>query len=285
MFRRRQRRAPAEPGPWSRERLLIMLGGAVLAGVVLVAGVALAIWYAVADHSAAVAQATEEATSNEELPIRDRIAAAPMARVDPDAAFTPEANLSQTGTITVPLATEAGGPDEDGDYNAAETAMVPTGFPQTPEGAVGQLAAIEQAVLESMSLDLTRDIHAAWVQPGGPSFEEWELTGNVEAFLTSGHQNGSEKDLTTLVFATPAAAMVKGVDGPGWTVACVLMDIQVAIKAESRMGYGWCQRMEWIDDRWQIAAGPVPAQAPSTWPGSIAAARAGWLTWVNEVEN
>ena len=285
MFRRRQRRTSAEPGPWSRERLLVMLGGIVLAAAVLVAGVAMAIWYAVVDHNADAQQATEEVASQEELSARDRIAAEPMASAEPDAAFTPDAALSQAGTITIPVATEAGGPDEDGDYSAAETAMVPTGFPQTPQGAVGQLAAIEQAVLESMSLDLTRDIHAAWVQPGGPSFAEWELTRNVQAFLTSGHQSGSEKDLTTLVSATPAAGLVKGVDGPGWTVACVLMDIQVAIKAESRMGYGWCQRMEWIDHRWQIAAGPVPAQAPSTWPGSTAAAEAGWLTWIDEVES
>lgn len=149
---------------------------------------------------------------------------------------------------------------------------------------MGQLAAIEQTVLESMSLALTRDVHEAWVQPGGPSLDQWELTRDVQSFLASARQGGQEKDLTTLVTVTPAAGLVKGSDGPTWTVACVLMDVQAAIKAESRMGYGLCSRMEWVDGRWQVAAGPVPVGAPSAWPGSRAAAEAGWLTWTDEVE-
>ena len=113
--------------------------------------------------------------------------------------------------------------------------------------------------------------------------EEWELTGNVQAFLNSARQAGAEKDITTLVQVQPAAGLVKGVDGPDWVVACVLLDVRVAIRAESRAGYGWCQRMEWIGDRWRIAAGAAPAPAPSVWPGSQAALDAGWLTWVDDV--
>ena len=72
---------------------------------------------------------------------------------------------------------------------------------------------------------------------------------------------------------------MKGSDGPDWAVACVLLDVQAWIKTESRMGYGLCSRMEWVDGRWQIAAGAEPAPAPSAWPGSNAAVAAGWLTW------
>ena len=93
-------------------------------------------------------------------------------------------------------------------------------------------------------------------------------------------------DDTTWVAATPAAAILKGVDGPDWALACVLMDVQVAIRTDARMGYGFCARMQWspTEQRWLIAAGTPPAAAPSTWPGSQAAAAAGWLSWAEELE-
>ena len=185
-----------------------------------------------------------------------------------DAGFVPDPALTPAAAILVPTATNGRGP-----------AGVATGFPQTPEGAVAQLAAIEQAVLEAMSLPLTRDVHAAWTLPGAAGFEQWELTENVRAFLRSGQQGGQEKDVTTTVSATPAMAMVKGTDGPDWVVACVLLDIQASIRTDARMGYGHCSRMQWSDGRWQVAPGAAPAKAPSAWPGSVAAIEAGWLAW------
>ena len=49
--------------------------------------------------------------------------------------------------ITVPAATTVGPAD------------VPTGFPRTPQGAVGQLAAIDTTVLTAMSIAHTRAVH------------------------------------------------------------------------------------------------------------------------------
>jgi hypothetical protein len=199
---------------------------------------------------------------------RDQIAAEPMATVPQDAGFTPDPALTPAALIEIPVTLNGRGPTG-----------VPTGFPQTPEGAVAQLAAIEQTVLESMSLPVTHEVHGAWTLPGAPSYDEWEMTANVQAFLRSGHQGGQSKDSTTVVTATPAMAMVKGTDGPDWVVACVLLDIQVSIRTEARMGYGHCSRMQWAEARWQIAPGVAPAKAPSAWPGSVAAVDAGWLTW------
>ena len=42
------------------------------------------------------------------------------------------------------------------------------------------------------------------------------------------------------------------------------------------MGYGTCERLQWTGDRWLIGPGTPPVRAPSTWPGSDAAVRAGW---------
>lgn len=277
---RRAARLARAAQPWERQRLLLLFGALVTAAVMMVAGFGFAVWYAVtgtaglADQGAAAAPppaASPSASATASRDLRDEIAAQPMLAVDRSAAFTPDVTTGQAGSIDVPAATI--------DLGDAD---VPTGFPHTRQGAVGQLAAIEKTVLESMSLPAARAVHQAWVAPGGPDFENWELTRNVQSFLTSAKQSGTEKDITTLVSVTPAAAIVKGTDGPDWAVVCVLVDVRAAISVESRMGYGWCQRMQWIDGRWMIAAGAAPAAAPSVWPGSALAVQAGWLTWTQK---
>ena len=60
---------------------------------------------------------------------------------------------------------------------------------------------------------------------------------------------------------SPAAIQIKGTDGPDWVVACVLLDVRAALKAEARMGYGTCERMQWTGDRWLIGPGAPPALA------------------------
>ncbi len=272
---RRAARLARASQPWERQRLLLLFGALVTAAGLMVAGLGLAVWYAVTGTGSRAPRDSESSSAASVAAAsgdpRDEIAARPMLAVDRSAAFTPDVTTRQVGSIMIPSATV--------DLGEAD---VPTGFPHTPQGAVGQLAAIEKAVLESMSLPTAKAVHQAWVAPTGPSFESWELTRNVQSFLTSAKQTGTEKDITTLVSVTPAAALVKGTDGPDWTVACVLADVRAAITVESRMGYGWCQRMQWIDGRWMIAAGTVPAAAPSVWPGSALAVEAGWLTWTQK---
>ena len=266
---------PADPRPWSRNRLLVMLAGITVTLGLLITGLGMAVWSAITIPDAAATPAPAASGEVVVVSVRDRFAAAPMTAVDEEAAFTPDPTTVLAPQIVVPVGTVEAGP-----------ARVPSGFPRTPEGAVGQLAAIEKTVLESMSLPVARDVHRVWVAPGGPAVEEWELTRNVVSFLAAGRQGGQQKDLTTLVTLTPAAGLVKGRDGPGWTVVCVLMDVQVAIRTEARMGYGFCSRMQWhpVEQRWLIAAGTPPAPAPSTWPGSVAAVEAGWLAWTEGVE-
>jgi len=254
-------------GVWSRQRLATVLGLAAVGALLLVAGLVVTLFQLVTatkeDPSLASDRIGQVVTDR-----REEIAARPMTDVAQDAGFSPDPALHPAPAILVPIAT-----------NGRGYAGVATGFPQIPEGAVAQLAAIEQTVLESMSLPVTAEVHDAWALPGAPSYEQWEMTENVRSFLRSGHQGGQEKDATTVVTATPAMAMVKGADGPDWVVACVLLDIQVSIRTDARMGYGHCSRMQWADGRWQIAPGAAPAKAPSAWPGSVAAVEAGWLTW------
>jgi len=98
----------------------------------------------------------------------------------------------------------------------------------------------------------------------------WALTNNVQNFLASAGQ-GQNKDATVAVTATPAAAQVKGSDGADWVLACVLLDVRATITAEARLGYGYCERMQWhvgaetsAGGRWMIAPG-APAAVPDAY--------------------
>jgi hypothetical protein len=254
--------------PWSRERLRIVLGVAAATVVLLLAGSILLVLRSLpaaepGRPADAVPSAAVEETSAER---RDRIAAAPMVSLDPAAATRPDPAIGVAAPILIPGPVHYVGP-----------AGLPV-FGQTEAGAIAQLAAIDQTVLEAMSLDRARAVHAGWVASGGPSFAEWDLTVNVTAFLRGARQ-GAAKDETTVVTASPAGGLLKGSDGTGWVLACVLLDVRASIETDYRMGWAHCHRMQWTDGRWQIAPGAQPAAAPSAWPGSVAFVDAGWLAW------
>ena len=46
-----------------------------------------------------------------------------------------------------------------------------TGFPRTPAGALAQLAQIDTAVVQAMSLPVAREVYQAWALPGGVGAE------------------------------------------------------------------------------------------------------------------
>ena len=263
----------AEAGRWGRNRLLVTVVGVAIAGVAALGGLGYGIWAAVtsAGRSATSTAAAVEAASV--MPSgqarRDGIAAAPMLEVSPDAGRGGRPAGSPAPTITIPAASTLGPVD------------VPTGYPDTPEGAVGQLAAIEATVLQAMSIQQATTVHQEWSEAGAPPADTWELTANVQAFLGSGAGQYVD-DPSLLVVTTPVAAQVKGVDGKDWVVACVLLDVKAAAVTQARTAYGHCERMQWSADtsRWVIAAGAPAARAPSTWPGTDLAREAGWRAWV-----
>ena len=261
-------------GVWDRRRLLLTLAGVSSAAVLLVAGLVYAVVWGIGSASAGDTRPSTgpvrvDGDTAEQR--RDAIAATPMTAVAASAARSGTPAPLAGPTITVPSATTVGPAD------------VPTGFPPTPQGALGQLAAIDTTVLTSMSIAHTGAVHQAWALPGAPGVEQWAMTSNVQAFLAA---SGSPTlDDISVVTATPVAGQVKGTDGEHWTVACVLLDVRATITASARIGYGHCERMQWHDDeqggRWMIATGAQPARAPSTWPGSQAAVDSGWATWVD----
>ena len=260
-------------GGWDRRRLLVVLAAAVTAVMALLLGLGYAVYFALTSatgtakpvSATAPAQETPGPQAAQGAARQDKIASAPMLAVGPadSRASTPAAVAGPT--ITIPASTRQG------------PASVPAGFPRTPEGAVAQLAAIETTVLQGMSIAAANHVYEQWALPGGVGVAGWEITQDVQAFLATA-QMGPEKDMTSSVVATPSAAQVKGIDGADWVLACVLLDMRATITADARMGYGYCERMQWHAGRWMIAPGTPPARAPSTWPGSDLSIKAGWRT-------
>lgn len=259
-----------ETAGWGKRRLLAIVVAVVLVVVSGLVGLVYAVGGAVASsgtsgHGAAVAVDTLPSGRARQ----DAIAAEPMLRVSPQDSRGGTPAASPAPTIVVPTATSLG------------PAEVPTGFDRTPEGAVGQLAAIATTVLQSMSIEQVRAVYAQWSAPDAPAVDKWALMEAVEAFLASDAGRHVDEPGTSVV-TVPVAAQVKGSDGDDWVVACVLLDVTVTVVTEARAAYGHCERLQWIDDRWLTAPGEPPSPAPSTWPGTELATAAGWRTWTTK---
>ena len=185
--------AAATLDPWGRRRLVRTLATVATAAALLLGGLGYAVYNAIGSTKARPG-AEEAATAAQALPPgsgrRDAIAAAPMLAVPPEAGRSGIPSTRQVPTMTLPAAGRVG------------PAGVATGFPQTPEGAVAQLAAIETTLLQSMSIDRAHQVHDSWATPGAGPAESWELTGNVAAFLSSGA--GQYAD-TCLLYTSDAA--------------------------------------------------------------------------------
>ena len=185
-------------GVWDRRRLLLTLTRVASAGLLMVAGLVYAVVWGIGSAAAGASGGDDRPGSG---PVRvdgdtaeqrrDAIAAAPMAAVAASAARSGTPAPVTGPTISVPVATTVGPAD------------VPTGFPPTPQGAIGQLAAIDTTVLTSMSIAHTGAVHQQWALPGAPGVEQWAMTGNVQAFLAA---SGSPTlDDISVVTATPVA--------------------------------------------------------------------------------
>ena len=259
----------AAPVPWSRQRLLTVL---VATSVLVLVAFGVAGYYSlrvVFDHGASAVVVSTTAHGQAR---RDAIAAAPMLSVGPEAMYPATPTAAVAPRFAIPPS-RAVGPDS-----------VATGFPRTPAGAVAQLGAIGTRVFSTMSMQVVTAIYRDWAMPGGVGAAAWPLTDDVEQFL-SGAQASSTMPAGVTISAIPSGVVVKGTDGPDWVLACALWQISETGGQPVELGYGYCERMQWVPNpgsaggRWEIAPGKLAAPAPDTWPGTAIAAQAGWKAW------
>jgi len=193
----------------------------------------------------------------------DELATRPMATAAP-AASQPQPVVAVETAAPLPIPAPA---------DAA--AALPTGFPRTPEGAVGQLAAIDAAAFRDLHPATVADVHARASLPGAVPLTEWTPNVGVTAILRAISQPKGSSSITATWTLTHA--QVKGVlAGGDFVLACVLGELDATYRSTARAGVGDCQRMVWQDGRWFIGPGAQPAFAPSTWPGSADCVRVGW---------
>lgn len=278
MAPRRGGREPRSP-QWSRRKMVALLAMAALMVAALVAGLVLAVAHAIdrgedrADGNdvgrsvgtaAGPAPAAVGASPLTTAEAQDALAARPMPAVPESASRpAPVSNRDPGPPIVLPRATDTG------------PAGVPTGFPRTPEGAMAQLAAIDQTALQSGSLAGARAVIAAWAMPGGPTTTSWSGVRAMSSLLSAAGLSGGGSLQLAIVLA-PLMGQIKGSVGPDFVVPCVDFELDVSLQQTARVGTADCQRMVWHRDRWMIGPGDEPALPPSVWPGTDLAIDVGY---------
>jgi hypothetical protein len=264
----------------TREKMLALLIGAGVLGLVLLIGVGLCVYYALrpsrssADGGPGTTTSSTTETGNHDgsgngpggQDARDALAAKPMAEVD-DAASHPSAvSMAPPGaSIVLPAATRVG------------PAGVPTGYPHTPEGAMAQLAAIDQVALQSGSLGTARELIARWAMPDGPNAATWSGVQALTTLLTDTQTAGTAQ---LAIVLTPLMGQVKGTVGPDFVVPCIDFELDVTLAQTARGAVADCQRMVWQSEgkggRWMVGPGSEPATPPSVWPDTDLAISVGY---------
>jgi len=263
---RRRQRPIGEPPQWGSRKLLALVVGAGLTVVALLTGLGLAIY---------------DTFQPDRSPTPDQAALVP-------AAADPRDELADRPMPTVPAAASRPGPLTTEPFESLllpgarrlGPAGVSTGFPQTREGALAQLVAIDQAALQSASVPGAQAVITAWAVPGGPTAQSWSGVAAIAELLSAADLPASGSPSLT-VSATPEMGLVKGIVGERYVVACVDFVVTATATTTARVAAADCQRMVWTDDnragRWMVGPGPEPVMAPSVWPGTEAAHTAGYL--------
>lgn len=284
MFRKREKvRQPPRQPSWSRRKIQVLLVGAAVVVLTAVVGLVVGLPQVVGDGADRAGDASPEArisggspVSGEPLPAdpqqaKDQIAAESMLSVPAQAAEPGAASTQSAAVISLPGAAEIGPAD------------VPTGFPQTPEGALAQQAAIVQAAMQSGSVVGAQHVIEQWAQPGGPTAVSWSVVTGMATLVTQLDEAGGPA-LVPLTLE-PRMGLIKGTVGDDWVVPCVDFVLTLHLPGEQpiRAAIADCQRMQWDEpsQRWMIAPGPEPATPPSVWPGTDLAIAAGYsvLEW------
>lgn len=264
---------------WTRRKLLLLLASTAAVILLLVTGLVLVVVDAL-DHAAS-GRSSAPSGPNHGAPSSTR---GGVAASDPAATATAFEQLALQPMVSVPESaahpspislTDPGAPILLPFAHGVGPAGVPTGFPHTPEGAMAQLAAIDQTALSSGSLVSVRAVITGWALPGGPNAATWSGVRAMAHLLTSSGLSGGGSNQLAVV-ATPLMGLVKGTVGTDFVVPCVDLELDVTLTMTARGAVADCQRMVWQDGRWWIGPGPEPAAAPSVWPDSDLALKVGY---------
>jgi len=275
-----RRGAPGRPArQWSRAKMRALLIGAAFATLLLVTGLLVTVLDVAgpAGFTAGPALGTMPAGGASRagsagtagaaaltLDARDALAAKPMPTAAESASHPGPVSTRDPGAAIVLPAANTTGP-----------AGVPAGFAPTRQGAMAQLAAIDQSAIQSGSLAGARAVITAWAMPGGPTAASWSGTRALAELLdAAGLSGGGSSGLALVV--TPLMGQIKGSVGADFVIPCIDFEIDVTLAQTARGAAADCQRMVWNGRRWMIGPGSEPAPAPSVWPDTDTALSVGY---------
>ncbi|WP_245633678.1 hypothetical protein [Amycolatopsis jejuensis] len=159
-----------------------------------------------------------------------------------------------------------------------EGRWIPDGFPATPEGALAQLVAFNQAGVSGGDPDTYDRAYAVLALPGAPPVAEAGLHVLLREFRAAAHLDPGEMAEGLVVRYEITHGLIKGSAEDGrYVVACTLGQFTADYHGYgTSVGVGDCQALRWTGAGWRISPGARAAYAASAWPGTSEAVDAGY---------
>jgi hypothetical protein len=264
--------AAHRPEKCARARAGLWLTTIVIAAILLV-GAAVAVVTArnvtspVSAPSTTTSSSADAPSSSGEAAKEEALAAESMLRLPAQAAQPQALTTASAGdAITVPAPTVTTG------------RWVPGGFPDTPEGALGQLAALNTTALAAADPQVYTTGYRELSEPGAPDPGSTGLAALLRSMRARAQLPGTGSVAGLSASFQVTHGLVKGTASGGrFVVVCVLGQFSVGVKGQvTAAGVGDCQAMRWNGTEWRVAAGTLAAAAPCAWPGSADAVKAGY---------
>jgi hypothetical protein len=185
------------------------------------------------------------------------------------------AQAAQPHTLSTTI---AGAPIDVPEPREGVGQWIPGGFPDTPQGALGQLKSLDETVLTAADPVVYEHAYRDLSQPGAPRPEATSWIALLTRMRARAQlpATGMVDGLTAMLDITHG--LIKGTASNGrYVVVCVLGQFSVDYKGQTvSAGVGDCQALRWSGSNWQIASGPLAAFAPCAWPGTAEAVGAGY---------
>ncbi|OLM09387.1 hypothetical protein Ae706Ps2_6408 [Pseudonocardia sp. Ae706_Ps2] len=269
---------PAPERGGNRRRALLTLAGAALLVLALLVGVVVSVTSMFTSNSSESPGSAGSGSSASPGPVGASSGSGPEAEAA--LARRPMLDLPPQAAMPHTLSTRSAGPPITlPEPEQVSGVLVPTGFPDSEEGAIAQVIELARAGFSGADPQVWAQTYNSMAEPGATTAEQTPAARNFVGLRRAAHMRETGPlSFGMTISWTPTSALVKGrTDDGTYIVACVLGELVADNKGRVvNAGWGTCLPMRRVDDQWRIASGPAAADAPAAWPGSDEAVAAGY---------